>query len=335
MVLIKFLLFNFFLSTVYGASTNYKFLPAIDSTVDLEPYAFLWSMDISKQVSNKEDLKNPGKYYVERNEYGFRVTGKEKSTAQSHLILSGCSFTFGEGVNSNETLASYLSDQFKKTNVYTIAAVGGSPADQLYLIKNFKLNSMIKEEEGIFIFNLFFDHFDRISLTWKTLHWTSGLTPVWKLEDDRLVFKGKLEHFFSFKFMQIINFLKLDYLWLRLTSHFRGYELKNSHKLMISFLKQMEKEYLRQYPKGKFLITFPLFVKLLPSDLPAETAIFLNELKKNNINYFLAPTYSNEYRKNNVRYVESFFLKDKHPNALNYKKQAEFISENVKHYLVK
>lgn len=67
--------------------------------------------------------------------YDFREpiigTGKES------IILSGCSFTYGLGLESDENFSGQLAKHLKKYSVYNIGVNGASPREALYLLRNY------------------------------------------------------------------------------------------------------------------------------------------------------------------------------------------------------
>lgn len=76
-----------------------------------------------------------------------RLTVGHSKNPSSHLILSGCSSTFGEGINDDQTLSYLLQKKMPETNVFNLGIPGGSIVTALTTITK-------KDNwDGIFPFN--------------------------------------------------------------------------------------------------------------------------------------------------------------------------------------
>lgn len=59
---------------------------------------------------NKEWIYNHKKISYTINSYGYRTKEFKEIDWKNSVVIFGCSFVFGEGVNDNETISSYLED---------------------------------------------------------------------------------------------------------------------------------------------------------------------------------------------------------------------------------
>jgi hypothetical protein len=86
-------------------------------------------------------------------EYRRRWTDAHSSNANKHLILSGCSATFGEGINDNETLSHHLQKKLPDTNVFNLGIPGGSVVTALTTITTAKNWDGIFPQKGLLLFS--------------------------------------------------------------------------------------------------------------------------------------------------------------------------------------
>lgn len=100
------------------------------------------------------------------NEFGWRVTSEKNKnfTRKQSLLFWGCSFTFGEGLNDNETFTSVLS---KNLNIktYNLGIPGASPARFAYALEHYSDDLIFDESdqnEKINFYVFMNDHIRRV-----------------------------------------------------------------------------------------------------------------------------------------------------------------------------
>jgi hypothetical protein len=81
---------------------------------------------------------------------------------QNFLLYFGCSFTFGEGVEQNETLPYFTALLARDFSVYNYGVNGGSPSDALGLVTRRPFGSDVSEGRGIAIFAFIPEHLSRM-----------------------------------------------------------------------------------------------------------------------------------------------------------------------------
>jgi hypothetical protein len=88
---------------------------------------------------------------------GRRVTpGAEAGTRDTFLLFSGCSVTFGEGVNDTETLPHWVAERAPRVRPYNYAFHGYGPQQLLARLETQDLRAEITEPEGSLVY-LFID----------------------------------------------------------------------------------------------------------------------------------------------------------------------------------
>ncbi len=94
--------------------------------------------------------------------YSRRITpGQDLPERNKHLIFFGDSFTFGEGVEDNETLPYYLSQLAPEYRAYNYGFSGYGPQQMLATLQSDAITAQIPEKEGIGIYVFIDAHVER------------------------------------------------------------------------------------------------------------------------------------------------------------------------------
>tara|TARA_R110002049_G_scaffold152839_2_gene316988 strand:- start:2002 stop:3243 length:1242 start_codon:yes stop_codon:yes gene_type:complete len=165
--------------------------------------------DITLYEKNSDRVIYKAKYTT--NESGWRITSEpDKEKNGPSLVFLGCSFTFGEGLNNNETFPYVLSD-ITGLKTYNYGVPGSSPA--------LMLKTILKSDKPIFDPNdqnekvLFYvyigDHFNRVIANSKYLKYDLNFynDPYFYLEDDQLKFENTFSemNFFKKTFIRLLS----------------------------------------------------------------------------------------------------------------------------------
>ena len=87
------------------------------------------------------------KDYFKINE--FRKVSESKNSKYPSIILMGCSFTYGNGLNNEETFSSQLS-HYTNYTVYNLGLDGASIRESLYLLRTPAiLNQLISDKKAV------------------------------------------------------------------------------------------------------------------------------------------------------------------------------------------
>ncbi len=249
-------------------------------------------------------------------EFGFRNIEKAlySSTANKHLIVAGDSNTFGIGVSDRETLPVLLANIKKEYHPYNFGIRGGAPHCTLGMMEFFPWNKIIAEEDGYFIYNYYDFLIDRVVGSKGYMAWNDGNSPNYQLNDN-----GEAEYIGSFRdrfiniiYKQILSVKWLDKLLPQLPRH------RKHHSILVSkiFLK-MKEEYLKKFPKGKFIVAINYsFEEMVPGRLEE----IREELQKNKIAYVILPK---------LEFTANFKMGDGHLSAEGHKTEASLISKII------
>lgn len=201
---------------------------------------------------------------------GRRVVAPGSGNRQSHLILLGGSYAFGQGLADEQTLAYHLQER-SDFQVLNYARPGVGPP---YVLRQFEINMIQPErKKGVALFILPHFHEDRITM--NSTHFWLWKTPGYhQCGEEDICSIGFQENIGSLQ----ANFLKI-YSWLSFNSKVFGYLGGRVHSksreerlnLMARTLKKIKNSY-----EGKFRGRF--FVILLPDiEYPKD---FIRSLKR-------------------------------------------------------
>lgn len=184
------------------------------------------------------------------NGYGLRESDNGNAAKKSHLLLSGCSFIFGDELPLEETVSDILGKVHPEMNVRNLGFHGGGLNTALRMFELIPLREIAPEEKGIFIYNFIHLHYSRFFFHPSYLSWAPPLHPAYKFRDGELISSGHLRDYFMYQMVsslpsKLIHFLRnakqgVDYPDNQIDEFADGVFL-------------LKKRYLRIYPKGRFI----------------------------------------------------------------------------------
>lgn len=117
-------------------------------------------------------------YHVAADEFGRRKTSAKK--ASKHLLVMGCSYVFGEGLEQQDTIPEIIQELTTDFRAYNLAA-SGYTIDEIYLrAKEQNFMGGVSQEEGVAIYVVMADHIRRSF---------GAMRDDWRLEKVKLVEK--------------------------------------------------------------------------------------------------------------------------------------------------
>lgn len=203
-------------------------------------------------------LSSPSQYEIYNATYKIDSFGRrqipQQSEATQHMLFLGGSFTWGEGVNNDETFSYFLQQKKTKQQIYLIARPGFSANDHLQIIENngWAIQG-IKESNGIAVYFLIEDHFNRIlpnSLSIRGKHYISK-KPYYKKIDNSLIFISPFAESIYYKTISILS--KSETLSFFNISFPLNRKEKSIH-LMYSFLTEIELKLKQKFNTKELLL---------------------------------------------------------------------------------
>lgn len=105
-------------------------------------------------------------------EFGRRITPIASGAQPDRFaIFLGCSFTYGEGVNDNETMAYHFADKARSFQAYNYAFSGLAPFDILVKARHNNFLKQVPEKNGIVIYTFDDDNVRRTKGALSYLLW--------------------------------------------------------------------------------------------------------------------------------------------------------------------
>ncbi len=186
---------------------------------------------------NKNELRPSALYYI-KSSYTNPVLRKQ---TKDDIILSGCSFTYGDKLTNEQSVHSQLS-KYAHRNVFNIALSGGSPREILYILSNDTiLNSLISDKTSVkdFIYIYIPDHKSRLY---------RNVRPI-------VPFYIASNRYKTLQFVYIPNFLDHSFLlrYINIFLYNNGF-LKNKNKLFNLYMNEINNKIKNNFKNAKFTI---------------------------------------------------------------------------------
>jgi hypothetical protein len=172
----------------------------------------------------------------------------------------GCSMTFGEGVQSNETLPYYFAKFDSTYRPYNFAYSGYGPHQMLARLETENVKKIVKETTGIAFYIYINDHVNRVLGTLTNFGYNGGEVPYYHQVNHQLKHDGLIKDarkFRSWIFKQLLksNILKVFKI---------GYPFKiteQDYELTAEVMAQASRDYKKQFGNDNFyVIIYPTTV---------------------------------------------------------------------------
>jgi hypothetical protein len=246
-----------------------------------------------------------------------RTTPNNSKTRSKHALFFGCSITFGEGVQDNETMPYYFQEVSNEYNAYNFGLSGHSTNHMLARLQYKPLDSQVIEKEGIAFYIFFWDHIYRsIGSMNRYTEWLHN-APFYYLDNgnikrNKMFCDGRLGLSWLYESLYQTNIVKKFQLDLPI-------KIRKSHlNIVAEMIKESKKIYQSQYPNNEFYcVIYPEWGKKkdnMTNDLK-------EVLKEKGIKYVDFSWF--EYKQ------EHTLGKDAHPNPKTHQLMANMILKEI------
>ncbi len=125
-------------------------------------------------------------------EYSRRITPVGgRSDRNKFILFFGCSFTFGEGVKSNETLPFFTGEYAIFHKPYNYGFCGYGPQEMLAKLQDGSLRNEIKESTGVLVYTFIDEHVRRAIGSMRCVsEWGANMPYYFIAADGQLVRNG-------------------------------------------------------------------------------------------------------------------------------------------------
>jgi hypothetical protein len=194
------------------------------------------------------------KQYYRTDQFRRRINASSHadSTYTEFAMVTGCSFAFGYGLPEDETLSYYL-DSISGKRGYNYGVAGHSTQQTLALLQSRELKQEIGEENGVLIHLFIDDHIARLIGSRRLIKLWAQNFPYYYLDGDSAKRNGSFwtgRHWLTRFYRAIsqsafIDLFDIDFPWYVSDSHMQ---------LLGAVLEASKREFLNQYPNGKFVV---------------------------------------------------------------------------------
>jgi hypothetical protein len=212
--------------------------------------------DYELRGKKTQSLKYIARYKI--NEHRRRDTGFESvHVPENNLVFLGCSFTFGEGLSQNETVATLIAKSYPHTNTFNLGFLSNSPSKTLFLVQNRKnlfdgINLSLPTD---FIFTFIDDHVRRVAGTSSSLNADISLLkkPYFLIENGELIARDMEIS----RAKSLLKFLGKSYFFQAFNLELPPIQTKDIDHVAEIF-HQLQKEIKKKIPHSTFkLVIFP------------------------------------------------------------------------------
>ena len=278
---------------------------------------------------------------------GWRATPNNNLGSNKCLLLFGDSFTYGEGINDNETLPFYLNKQSaQKYRIYNFGFHGYGAHQALALLKSGEVKKVLSKDkkcdEIIAIYESLPTHIARVNLfsSWEQGNKTS---PRFKVENEKVVWVNapqllkqnsqKKKRTFKQRLNDSLTSRKEKSYLYQLIYKPNKYRYKEQYnELFFAILEGMCDELRAQFDSDLVFLLWDSNNLSKELEIKESNAI-IKWLKSNDMRYFLVSQMIDDYKQNRLKY--GIQTCDTHPNALANQKIAEFLAQKIKNGEIK
>ncbi len=233
------------------------------------------------------------------------------------ILFFGCSFTYGEGVGSLETLPYYAGVSARHYMPYNYGFHGLGPFDVLAKLETTDFKSEIEEDSGLVVYTFIDSHIRRTFCPLSNIRWQSDQLYYDIPDERRLVRKGSFSSEFPLKMVtyRILSEVKsLTKFKFDIPPRVTGKHIKNIARV----IDEMDYYVKTRIPDSLFYVIFYPGQKYTSQIVPY--------LEQKNIHYLDCSTLFDPYSDSRFILAEE----DKHPSAFAYRTLAEAIVKDLR-----
>jgi hypothetical protein len=239
-------------------------------------------------------------YSTDKNNLRITPTDTTKPRTK-YAQFYGCSMTFGEGVQSNETTSYYFSKFDSTYRAYNFAYSGYGPSQMLARLESNTVRQIVKEKNGFCVFVYINDHINRVIGSMTNYSYNGGNAPYFHkvggvLKHDKLFIDSRKIRSWIYSKLFRSNILKLFKI---------GYPFKlteEDYELTAEVIAESSRLYKQQFGNDNF------YVVIYPT--PNYSELMVNLLKKKGLKIL---DYSKLFDAEDSKYAIPY---DEHPKAL-------------------
>lgn len=186
---------------------------------------------------------------------GLRYTPMTQDNREQFALFFGDSFTFGEGVNDNETLPFYFGEFAHTYRPYNFGVPSGSVQNMYYKLASNEVTTTVHEESGLAFYFFLGFHTNRVVGGMPAFNKWADRTACYELVDDKIAYMG------TFRSAHPYRSILYDMLYLSNTCRYTRFFLPLKHsegdyELTARILQESIRLFKQQFPHGQFIVMF-------------------------------------------------------------------------------
>jgi hypothetical protein len=314
-------------AAIVHSSKSFEDIPSIQSQLPLEVEESI-NLPAGKKVVHTKKYQDESLLYQAEYLYdglGLRNTHLNNTKKKEHLIITGCSLVFGEGMNETETFPYLLGQNLKETSVYNFGIAGAGPHDIDFYLNNIDFKKYIGSRNGKMIYFYMDDHTSRASLYPAYLVWGGKNRAFYGFVNGSKLPKllGKSGDSANWRQLEIARKTGLEKSFLEFAYLKSEDEQIKDLKLTAGLIANIQSRYLKQFPGNKFYFAFyPVFGSSL-----LHRKVMTEELVKLGVNVLDLHRVEQVFQKNEQVWG---IPDDGHPSVEANRKLAELMLSEIK-----
>ncbi len=237
-------------------------------------------------------------------------------TASKHVLFFGCSFTYGEGVNDEETFAYRLGTQRADLQIHNYAYSGYGPQQMLAKLEYGRLHQYVTEPDGYLVYVLLPEHVYRASGEPYYIQGWGSSSPHYAFDADTLKY---YESHMAWRpaytsWHRFLGWSGLGSIFTQLPSVYEQTDIN----LTVAICVKAKEQYLSRFPNGRFVVAmFPV------EQSEVEVGQIMASLKDAGIEVWDLHT--------DLRMADRYTIpNDNHPSSEAHKEIARLLSKLIK-----
>jgi len=253
-----------------------------------------------------------------------RVISKDRAQ-RNGLVLLGGSYTFGQGVEANETFGYHLDHRFKDYSVYNYGLGGWGTNQLLARFTHYDIGEEVKQKQGLALYFWIDDHLIRVAGSMKYFKWAKTNTPYYDFDSEGNLVNmgtfGKARPFttFLYKWVGAMLLKSLTVQQFGIDLPLFLYRRQKYVDLVARLTEAMRDQIRTKLPGYKFLVV------LWPGSHYGRKRI-APELKKVGIEYL-------DYSQQDSYFQIEGYPADTHPTAAHHKFMADILAKDLVRFM--
>jgi hypothetical protein len=194
--------------------------------------------------------------YFMHDQFSRRTTlSNSKTKKDKYAIFFGCSFTYGDGVQSDQTMPYYFQKFADSYHAYNYGFLAYSPLQTLAMLQTKNIRLQVPDSSGFGVFTYINDHIDRAIPASRWTIFQQGRFP--NLNNNTLQSNGTYRNKHRIKY-ELLNWAGNSNIWNYFRINLPKKHTDAHYQHIVNMIAESKKEFTKQFHHDKFyVIIFP------------------------------------------------------------------------------